>query len=102
MRGRKPVPTRLPHLARGRRVADAQVGGRAVEASDTDVIKIRSSNDKGDLLNEGLMNSIHEFLIKKNFIHTVEVFQKEMLKSSHEKPPKRNYDEILVEVIFDD
>lgn len=93
------MPTRLPHLAKGRKPAEERSGARAVEASDVEVIKIRSSNDKGDLLNEGLMNSIHEFLIKKNFVHTVEVFQKEMLRSSHERPPKRNYDEILVEVI---
>lgn len=92
------MPTRLPSLGRGKKPVEVRGGGRAVEASDTEIIKIRSSTDKNDLINEGLLNSIHEYLIKKNYVHTVEVFQKEMLRNSSEKPLRRNYDELLVEV----
>ena len=98
MRARKPVATRLPSLGRGKRPNEPLGGGRAVEASDTEIIRIRSSTDRSDLLNEGLLNAIHEYLIKKNFLQTVDIFQKEMLRSSNDKPPKRNFDEVLVEV----
>jgi hypothetical protein len=98
MRVRKPVGTRLPSLGRVKKANEVQAGGRAVEASDTEIIRIRSSTDRSDLLNEGLLNAIHEYLIKKNYVHTVEVFQKEMLRSSSDKPIRRNFDEILVEV----
>lgn len=98
MRGRKPVATRLPSLGRAKKPGENQPGARAVEASETEIIRIRSSTDRSDLLNEGLLNAIHEYLIKKNYVHTVEVFQKEMLRPSHDKPVRRNFDEILVEV----
>lgn len=98
MRGRKPVATRLPSLGRAKKSGDLVVGGKPVETSDIEIIKIRSSTDRSDLLNEGLLNAIHEYLIKKNFLQTVDVFQKEMLRSSTDRPVRRNFDEILVEV----
>lgn len=92
--------TRLPSL--GRRGRTDQSGQNMSRLSaDDEVIRIRASDDKQDPFVQGIFSIIHEFLIKNNFVTTVEVFQKEMLRQASEKPRKRDFGESLIET-FDE
>lgn len=89
-------PTRLPSLGRNKKAHD--FNHASSEVSEVEVIKIRRSTDKEEMMNDGLLNAVHEFLVKKNYLQTVEVFQKEMLKIAVERPNRKNFDEQLIEV----
>ena len=70
--------------------------GKKKNAS-SEYIKIKDSYDKNDLILEGLHNAIHEYFIKRNFLDTVDVFQKEIV-DQETSVPKQNYDSTLLEV----
>lgn len=98
MMKKKQTATRLPSLGRNRRGQESTHAQS--DSGEAGVIRIRRSNDKVDLLNDGVMNAIHEYLVKKNYLHTVEAFQREMMKIAVDRPNRKQFDEQLVEVGF--
>ena len=62
-----------------------------------DFVKIRNSYDKDDLMVDGVYNAVHEFLIQRGFLETVDVFQSEIVLQE-KRPPRQNYDAILLDV----
>lgn len=92
--------SRLPSLGR-RSKADQNGQNMSRLSADEEVIRIRASDDRQDPFVQGILSIIHEFLIKNNFVTTVEVFQKEMLRQAGEKTRKRDFGESLIET-FDE
>jgi hypothetical protein len=96
---KKPVEkTRLPSLTKKAPNFEKYSTEMHNESDEMEVIKLRGSREKQDLIVEGLFNSIHEFLVKRNYVKTVETFQKEMLRQPDRVQQKKKYDASLIEV----
>lgn len=98
MRKKPPQPqssTRLPSLGKNRNGVHTE---NSKESSKAEVLRIRTSIDRQELIMDGVNNAIHEYLLKKNFKKTVEAFQNELLYPDQKKPFAQDFASQLLSV----
>jgi hypothetical protein len=88
---KRPSPTKLPSLTKKR--VGPEVPRAAAEPPE--VIHIRNSKDKQELLLDGVYSGVHEFLVKKGLWGTVESLEREMLGGKDEAEDKAWGEELL-------